>query len=353
MPELVPRVDVSGWRDGGAARRREVAAAIDDGCRRVGFLEIVGHGVDRAALDAALVALDAFWALPADVKLRQAPADLMTNRGYSPPRAESLAYSLGVDAGPDTFEAFNIGPQDWPAGDPVYERERHGVFAANLWPAEVPALRPALTAYFAAAAALARRLTEIFAAALGLPEGYFAPFTDHSTDTMRCLNYHAAARPDGAAGEPARMGAHTDYGILTVLYGDRTPGLEIVGPDGAWHPVVPGPGGLLVNLGDLLAQWTNDRWRSTVHRVVLPAAESGRAARRRSIAFFHDGNYDAVVECLPTCASADDPPRYPPVVAGQHLAAKLAAPRLLRPTTAASTLGDRAAAVTGRLDQFD
>ncbi|MDT3442103.1 MULTISPECIES: isopenicillin N synthase family oxygenase [unclassified Pseudofrankia] len=345
MARLVPLVDLSGW-SGGGARRREIAAAVDDGCRRVGFLEIVGHGVEPATIGAALAALDTLWSLPASAKLRHVPTDLMTNRGYSPPRAESLAYSLGVDAGPDTFEAFNIGPEGWPAGDPVYERERDGVFAANLWPGEVQALRPALTAYFGAVAGLARRLAEIFAVALGLPEGYFAPFTDHSTETLRALSYVTAARPDASdSGEPARMGAHTDYGILTVLYGDRVPGLEIVGPDGAWHSVVPGPGGLLVNLGDLLAQWTNDHWRSTVHRVVLPAPVAGREARRRSIAFFHDGNYDAVVECLPTCTGPDDPPRYPPVVAGEHLTAKLAAPRLHRPTTATSTLGDRADAV--------
>ncbi|MBX6387992.1 MAG: isopenicillin N synthase family oxygenase [Frankia sp.] len=345
MSGLVPVVDIGGWRDGGLARRREIVRAVDDACRRIGFLEIVGHGISPAVREAALAELDAFWALPLAAKRRYMPADVMTNRGYCPPKAESLAYSLGVDASPDTFEAFNIGPDDWPAGDPVYERERDGVFAANLWPAEVPGLRPALTAYFAAVAALARQLTAVFAVALDLPEEYFAPFTDHSTDTLRALNYCTAPRGDGEDAEPARMGAHTDYGILTVLYGDRVPGLEIVGPDGDWVPVLPGPGSLLVNLGDLLAQWTNDRWASTVHRVVLPVPRAGEPARRRSIAFFHDGNYDALIECLPTCTSPDDPPRYPPVVAGEHLAAKFAAPRLHRPTTATSTLGDRIGAV--------
>ncbi|KPM51673.1 hypothetical protein ACG83_33080 [Frankia sp. R43] len=358
MTELVPVVDIGGLHDGDPRRRREIASAIDDGCRRVGFLEIVGHGVEPVVIDSALRELDAFWALPAETKLGYVPADVMTNRGYSPPKAESLAYSLGVNAEPDTFEAFNIGPEGWPAGDPVYERERDGVFAANLWPTDPPGLRPALTAYFAAVSGLARRLTAIFAVALGLPENYFDAFTDHSTDTLRALLYRTAPRggnvtagdapadADAAAGEPARMGAHTDYGILTVLYGDQVPGLEIVGPDGGWHPVIPRPGAFLVNLGDLLAQWTNDHWASTVHRVVLPVPRADRVARRRSIAFFHDGNYDARVECLPTCTGADDPPKYPPVVAGEHLAAKFAAPRLHRPTTATSTLGERTGALT-------
>jgi isopenicillin N synthase-like dioxygenase len=141
------------------------------------------------------------------------------------------------------------------------------------------------------------------------------------------------------------MGAHTDYGILTVLYADRVPGLEIVGPDGEWHGVVPPDDAFLVNLGDLLAEWTNDRWRSTLHRVVPPPRGTQGAAIRRSIAFFHDGNHDALIECLPTCCSADNPPRYPAVVAGDHLMAKLLGPRTLTASDAVSTAGDRVDAI--------
>jgi isopenicillin N synthase-like dioxygenase len=142
------------------------------------------------------------------------------------------------------------------------------------------------------------------------------------------------------------MGAHTDYGIVTVLYADAVPGLQIVGPDGRWHDVVPVEGALLVNLGDLTAQWTNDRWRSTLHRVVPPPADGSGHTRRRSLAFFLDGNYDAVVECVPTCATPDRPARYPAVVAGEHLVAKLLGPRTLERSTATDTLGDRRRAVS-------
>ena len=96
----------------------------------------------------------------------------------------------------------------------------------------------------------------------------------------------------------------------------------------------------MINLGDLTAQWTNDQWRSTVHRVVPPPGGRGSAVRR-SAAFFLDGNWDAVVECLPTCCSPSNPPRYPPVTAGDHLIAKLMGPRLLRPSDAVDTSGDR------------
>jgi isopenicillin N synthase-like dioxygenase len=238
-----------------------------------------------------------------------------------------------------------------PADDPIYQAQLDGVFAPNIWPESQLSARADLVAYFDAVAALARRLTTIFAVALGLADDFFVSRTGHSTDTLRLNNYVRAPGGEPQPGQ-VRMGAHTDYGIVTVLYGDQVPGLEIVGPDGEWHGVVPGDGTFLVNLGDLLAQWTNDRWRSTVHQVVPPPSGSG-PARRRSAAFFHDGDYDAVVECLPTCLEPGQTPKYPPVVAGEHLMAKVVSARRRSTDSLADvhgTLGDRASAVARSTD---
>ena len=155
---------------------------------------------------------------------------------------------------------------------------------------------------------------------------------------MRTINYDrrdeaGSSRDLGQLG----MGAHTDYGVVTVLWADGSPGLQILDADGHWHDVVPEPGALLVNLGDLTAEWTNDRWRSTLHRVLPPAP----GTRRRSTAFFLDADWDAVIECVPTCTDAEHPPKYPPVVAGEHLMAKLMGPRTLRPSLATDTAADR------------
>ena len=334
MSDLVPVVDLAA---------SDAPQLVDAACRTVGFMSIVGHDVPQAVISAMLDATDEFFALPLDEKLRVRSPSPGINRGYAAKGTEGLAYSLGVDGRPpDLFEAFNVGPESRPDGVPAERVE----FAANVWPQRPASLRPALTAYFEEIAALARRLTRVMARALELDDDFFVGKTDHSTDTLRVIHYERApGEPEPLRGQQ-RMGAHTDYGIVTILYADRVAGLEFVGPAGGWHGVVPPPDGFVVNLGDLLARWTNDRWRSTMHRVVPPAPTVEGRAVRRSMAFFHDGNFDAMIECLPTCSSEESPPRYPPVIAGDHLLAKLLGPRTLTVSDAQSTAGERVHAVT-------
>jgi isopenicillin N synthase-like dioxygenase len=323
MPELVPVVDL-----GSASAPEQVDAA----CREIGFFQITGHGVPADVIGAMLEAAGRFFDEPAEVKAACRPPSPSINRGWSPIGVESLAYSLGVEAPPDLFEAFNTGHEvDYT--DPVHVAHRDGFFAPNLWPT-TPGFKEAFLAYFEELTALGHRLTAVVARALGMPEDFFVGKTDHSPDVLR-VNWYRGNDAVRAVPGQQRMGAHTDYGVLTILYADVVPGLEIVAPNGEWIGVQPEPGCYLVNLGDLLAQWTNDRWRSTLHRVV-PGNHL-----RRSAAFFHEANSDALVEVLPTCVDSAHPARYAPVRAGEHLLAKLRGSRELQPSTAVSTLGDR------------
>ena len=183
----------------------------------------------------------------------------------------------------------------------------------------------AITAFFA------RTLMQVFAAALELPGGYFDALTDHSIDVLRMNNY---ALPPGEItldGELTGMGEHTDFGLVTVLWADQVAGLQVLGREGGWHDVSPVDGALLVNLGDLTARLTNDRWSSTLHRVKPPVVD-GRILRRRSAAYFHDGNVDAVVATLPSHLDAsgwggEADEAYAPVTVRDHIAAKLAGSR--------------------------
>jgi isopenicillin N synthase-like dioxygenase len=270
-----------------------------------------------------------------DEKLRYVPIDKAVNRGYAAYGSEALAYSLGVDTKPDMFEAFNCGVDVVDESDPYVAAERHRFFAPNMWPSLPSDMREVWVAYFDACQALAGELSRMFAVALDMPEGFIFEHMHRAASVMRANNYERRSHhPDPEPGQ-VRMGAHTDYGVCTILLADPVPGLQIVGPDGAWHDVMPEPGTLLVNLGDLLAEWTNDRWRSTLHRVVPPRGIG--PARRRSVAFFQEANYDAVISVMPTCFSDDNPARYEPVIAGEHLMNKLIGPRTLKRSTAVQT----------------
>jgi isopenicillin N synthase-like dioxygenase len=256
------------------------------------------------------------------------------NRGYSPPRSESLSLSLGVESAArmnDFFEAFNIGVEARSFTHIDLDEADYGI---NVWPGEVPAFEQAVSSYFTETSRVARVITEIFTAALGLDPGYFAALTDHSIDVLRMNNYALAEGTVDLDADLTGMGEHTDYGIVTVLWADQVAGLQVLGADEHWHDVLPIDGALLVNLGDLTARITNDRWMSTLHRVKPPIVD-GTITRRRSAAFFRDGNVDAVIATAGAFLGDDDGLAYEPITVGDHIAAKLAGSRHGKANTSA------------------
>jgi isopenicillin N synthase-like dioxygenase len=316
----VPTIDLSLYRQGTTEQRREIAATLDEAARTLGFMQVVGHAIPADVEAGLTAAIDGFFGLPMWQKKALRPASVELNRGYTPPKAERLSLSLGVDSPADLFEAFNVGQgsEDFP-GLGLDEIQ----YGPNLWPLRPESFEPAVTAWFQQAARVAREITRVMAVALGLDEHFFASYQDHSLDVLRLNNYRVPRAPTLLEPGQVGMGPHTDYGIVTVLWADPILGLQILDSDGEWHDVVPDRGALLVNLGDLLARWTNDRWVSTLHRVLPPTDAEGRLVRRRSAAFFHDGNADAVISCLPGCATPERPARYESVTVADHLAAKL------------------------------
>jgi isopenicillin N synthase-like dioxygenase len=316
----VPTIDLALFRNGTADERSAVAAALDQAARTVGFMQVVGHAIPAEVETGLSAAMDGFFGLPMWQKKALRPASVEYNRGYTPPQAERLSLSLGVDSPADLFEAFNVGrsSEDYP-GLGLDEMQ----YAPNLWPLRPESFEPAVQAWFEQAARVAREITRVMAVALKLDENFFAGYQDHSLDVLRMNNYRVPTEPKRLEPGQIGMGAHTDYGIVTVLWADRIRGLQILDSDGVWHDVVPAPGALLVNLGDLLARWTNDRWISTLHRVLPPVDDEDRLVRRGSADFFHDGNADSVISCLPGCATDEQPAQYESVTVSDHLASKL------------------------------
>lgn len=340
MAFSVPSIDITPYVGPGTdPERAEVARAIDDACRTVGFMQILGHGIPDPVIDGLKQAMDAFFSLDLETKKSyRTPPKI--NRGYSPPKSESLSLSLGVESANrmnDFFEAFNVGAaqSDYPGVELPADD-----YAENVWPA-IDGFQDRVDAYFVHAKRVAETMTVIFADALGLPKGFYDEYASHSLDVLRMNNY---ALPPGRIrldGDLIGMGEHTDYGIVTVLWADQVKGLQVLGTDGSWNDVNPADDALLINLGDVTGRWTNDRWMSTLHRVKPPIVD-GTIERRRSAAYFHDGNIDAVIATMPNLIDDEHPNRYPePITVGEHIRAKLAGSRAGKANTAAGAEKDR------------
>lgn len=305
----LPVIDISGLAASDPAARRAVGEALREACLAHGFFYCTGHGVPQGLVDAAMEQTRALFALPEAAKAALDKARSPANRGY-----EGLGgQTLQPGAMPDRKEGFYIG-EDL---RPDHPRIRAGVFnaGANLWPADLPGFRPAMVAYFAALNVVAARLMAGLALSLNLAEDHFDGFTTDPAATLRLLHY-PPARPE--APDEMGAGAHTDFGGLTILLQDDNGGLQVRGPEG-WIDAPPVPGAYVVNLGDMIARWTNDRYRSTLHRVIN---RSGR--ERHSIPFFYSGNPDHEVRCIETCLGPGEAPKYPPLRVQDHLRAMYA-----------------------------
>ena len=318
----VPVIDISGFRSTDPAQRLAVAQAVGQACRDIGFLIISGHGVPDSLIEDCYRTSKEFFARPLSEKAavdRPAPDQV---RGYSAVGGEGLSYSLDEPTPPDLKESLSIGPIDVDRNDSYFTGPVAGPhFAPNVWPSNPPDLQPVWSAYFDAMQHLAADLMRMFALALDLPETYFDDKINHHISMFRALQYPSQT----ALPEPGQMraGAHSDYGSLTILRQENRPGgLQVRNEAGEWVDCPAVPGTFVVNIGDLMMQWTNDLWSSTMHRVINPPRDLAYDSARISLVFFHQPNYDALVSCLPGCATPDNPAKYPPVTSGDHLLSK-------------------------------
>ncbi|MEM1343308.1 MAG: 2-oxoglutarate and iron-dependent oxygenase domain-containing protein [Pseudomonadota bacterium] len=289
----IPVIDIAPFRDGtgGAA----VAAAVARACESIGFFVITGHGIAGETLEHLTAQSRAFFDLPETQKTRIRRHG--TNFGgptYVPLNSESLGALDGTEGQADLKESLDLAP-------------RH---LGDAWCAGTETLQAAWAEAFVAYDALAADLRALFCTAAGVAPDTLEPAFQKHASSVRSLNY-PEVRGVLKAGQ-VRAGTHTDYSAFTVIRGDDAPGLQVRALDGTWIDVPAIPGSFVVNIGDLLMRWTNDRWISTPHRVVT-LADTEISPRRQSIAFFHNPGAHAVIECLAPFRPAKGQPKYPPV----------------------------------------
>jgi len=281
----IPMIDIAALIDG--SDPESVAREIGKACEEVGFFSIKNHGVPQDLVDRMYQAMQHFFELPKEAKGRLHIANSgQTLRGYIPPYGENA----DPENTRDLKEAFDYG---------VHEEEVSPFFGPNLMPEELPEFKDVAEEYHDAMVALARKLVSAFAISLDLPADYFEKLQRKPITIQRMLHYPSQVN---AAPNEIGIGAHTDYGFLTILTQDSGGGLQVRNKDGEWIDSPPVEGAFTINIGDLVQAMSNGRYSSTVHRVINTTGES-----RYSLAFFIDLDYDAVVETVPTCVDAENP----------------------------------------------
>ena len=302
----IPVIDFAPMFAPDRAARQAVGDAVRDACTQVGFFYVRNHQVDPALIARTFAQAKRFFALPLQRKLAVDVANSPNLRGYTKLLGENTDPTSRGDLHEGFDLALELGPDDPDVAAGVFG------YGPNQWPDDLPGFKEALLAYHAGMRAFGRKIFAAFALALELDEAHFEPLIDKPMAHMRVLHYPSQ---DGPIDErQIGIGAHSDYECFTILCTDDVPALQVLNSAGQWIQAPPLPGCFIVNVGDLMARWTNDYFASTVHRAIN---RSGR--ERNSIPFFYGIDLQKVVEVLPTCRSAERPAKYPPITAGDYI----------------------------------
>lgn len=307
-PEVIPVIDLAPLLAGDPGAVATLGAALRDAFENVGFYFVVNHGVPQSLIDAAFEAARRFHAM--DPGRKMALRMNKNNVGYMPFKGSTTRHSaLNANNRPNLVEAYFTKrelPPDHP--DQISGLPFRG---ANLWPDDLPGFKAAVLAYNAAMERLGLSLLPLYAVALDLPPDHFAPAFRAPTYTLRMSHY---PRQDVPEDNEFGLAPHTDTSFMTMLAQNDVPGLSIRLPNGRWLDAPAPPGSILVNGGDLLRRWTNERFLATPHRVINRSGQE-----RYAIPFFMDCDYDWRMECLPTCREADAPARYEPITYPEYM----------------------------------
>lgn len=290
--EVAPSIDLTALRlQPGSSEAQSVTAAIHAACLQTGFFVITGHGLE-GQINKVLELAREFFALP---QLDKESVLRIDRYGFIPHSASAIDQTRRSD----NTEYLDLG------------------LAGEVGVAQITRFGDVVRRYRQDALAIGAILLQSIATALRVEKSFFAARMTDPQCRLRLLHY-PEVEPLADGSLPVPNAPHTDYGALTMLATDGVPGLEVRPIDGPWTPVATTPGSLVINLGDMLARWTNDMYCSTPHRVVGP-----EAGERFSVPFFVNPNPATVIEAIPTCVTNDWPARYQPVLAGDFLAARI------------------------------
>ncbi|MBR0752170.1 isopenicillin N synthase family oxygenase [Bradyrhizobium jicamae] len=305
----IPVINISDWTEAG---RLKAAAEIHRACRETGFFYVAGHGIPLQLVRNQFDAARAFFDLPIEQKMALHMKNSPASAGYEPVGGQVLDSQddKGSKGPPDLKESFYSGAE-LPDTHPWHQR-RVRTFGHNQWP-DLPGFREQNLAYRKAVCVLGDRILALMALSLDLDEGWFETFYNVPSATLRMIKY--PPQPSAASFNQIGAGAHTDWGGITILAQDDVGGLEVRNADNEWITASPVPETFVINLGDLMARWTNGTYNSNMHRVNNNTSRKDRY----SIPFFYSPNPDAIIEAIPTCVTPENPRRFVTCTAAEHI----------------------------------
>lgn len=310
MARKIPTLDLRHYNaDRASGRRGEMVRTLGDGLVEFGFLNVDGHGIEADLVRDVYALWRRFFELPEVVKARYAGVEGGA-RGFTPFGIEHAKGRVQADL----KEFYHVG-QEPPPGHRLRQ-----VYPENLWPAEIPGIGEASMALYRRLEETARVILRALAAYFELPEETFSGMTEQGQSLLRIIHYPPV--PDRVEPGAVRAAEHEDINLITLLPEATDSGLEILSREGEWLPVASGPGEIVVDAGDMLSRTTNQVVPATTHRVVNPEGEAARR-ERYSMPFFVHPYPEVDLTVMERFVSAERPPRFPPITAGEFLEERL------------------------------
>jgi isopenicillin N synthase-like dioxygenase len=308
----IPRLDLDDYVKGDANQRKRFSDNIGHAFNETGFVTITNHGLDKQVIDKLYTDVKAVFALPEAIKTKYEDPELAGQRGYTGKNKET---AKGFTA-PDLKEF-------WQVGQILDEKERQAMgYPENTRMTEVPSFNHTTETVYKKLESIGIDLLRAIAVYLGLTETYFDDEVSSGNSILRTLHYFPITNPGALPPDAVRAGAHEDINLITLLIGASADGLEVLTRDNTWYPVKAHGEDLVVNVGDMLQRLTNNKLKSTTHRVVNPPREL-MGNSRYSVPFFLHPKSDMDLSCLPSCIDEDHPKAYDDITAGEYLDERL------------------------------
>ncbi len=309
----VPSLDLADFTGGDPIRKRHFVAALGEAYNNIGFVAIKNHGLSEALTHQLYDVIKRFFSLPDVVKQKYELPALFGQRGYI---GKGREHAKGRTVG-DLKEFYHIG-QEVMDGDPIKND-----YPENIWPEEVAEMKTVGLEAYKTLENTGKQMLKAIAIFLNLDEAYFEDKVHNGNSILRPIHYFPIENPDEVPDDAVRAAEHGDINLITLLMGASADGLQVLRKDGKWIPITALPNQLVVNVGDMMARLTNDKLKSTIHRVVNPPKELMKTSRF-SIPFFMHPRADMDLACLDSCVDAENPKKYGDMTAGEFLDERLA-----------------------------